>query len=540
MKSIFLKLYQQLLLSLILVSLITYFGIMLINHWRLSHHIEEISKGSIILIAQALSRHEGNDQRAWLDAATRITNLDLKIDTNSVKDDYFYTKSPLFEKHINLSHRIGDSDHFVSAKIYDMNEGLARTTALLILNDLGLTKKETRTKKLQNLQKYFSYPIKKVEKKSLNLSAAQLRRLERGDIFVKLDNSNAQQRYIKVLAPYGRTNELLSIGPIPLFNWYPQSFIISAILIMLIIIIIIGIYLVRPLETRLEALLENVDKIGLNEHRKLITITGNDGLNALANKINNMSFRIDTLMKNQLELTHAVSHELKTPIARLRFRLALLETAGSDEDRKNRILGMTRDISALNGLVDEILKLAKLQVDQNPITIKPVSINKLFEELSKDIELLNNTKEISFKSSISKIHADSAYLKHAILNLLTNAIRHASKSISVSAIQENDFFHFIIEDDGPGIEEKDRDHIFEPFSRLENSRNKKFGGYGLGLSITQKLVRWHQGKVLISDSDLGGARFTITVPTNLMANTQKERDNSLTPVIPSDSTVGIQ
>lgn len=523
MKNIFLKLYQQLLVSLILATLLTYLCITLINQWRLSTHVENVTRGTISLIAKGLDRHEGDQQNEWLQAISRILDLKLLINTNTHETRLFYINSSIFKPTITLTHRIGNSEQFVSAEIIEVNEEIAYATALLILNELGMSEKENRDAQLNVLKQNFSFPVNKKLKNALDLSAPQMRRLQRGDVLIKLDDKYQHQRYIHVFAPYGKTEFVLEIGPIPLFNKYSPGVFLTSLLLLLAFIIMIGIMIVRPLEKRFATLINSVEKVGVHKIPFIIRLSGNDDLNTLAERINEMSERISTLINYQSEFTHAISHDLKTPVSRLRFRLSLLESAKNNTERLSKIEGMHRDIDELTLLIGEILNLAKLQSNENILEIKELKVDTLFTELKNDIELINQGKHILFLNHIEQFYADKNYIKRAISNILTNSIRYANNRITLTIGTHEGKTSIIIEDDGLGIDPKDRVKIFEPFSTLDQSRNKQLGGFGLGLAITKKIVEWHAGNIWVEDStNLGGAKFVILIPNDTLVFSSDE------------------
>ena len=105
-------------------------------------------------------------------------------------------------------------------------------------------------------------------------------------------------------------------------------------------------------------------------------------------------------------------------------------------------------------------------------------------------------------------------MARALGNVLQNARRYAKQRVEVDAAINADTCRIVIDDDGPGIPEADRARIFEPFTRLDTSRNRDSGGYGLGLAIAQRIAQWHGGNIGVEDSPLGGARFVISWPVH--------------------------
>jgi two-component system sensor kinase ParS len=107
---------------------------------------------------------------------------------------------------------------------------------------------------------------------------------------------------------------------------------------------------------------------------------------------------------------------------------------------------------------------------------------------------------------------DPLLMARALGNLLQNAARYAHSQVNVIFALENGYFQLIVDDDGPGIPEAERDTIFDAFKRLDSSRDRGSGGYGLGLTIAYRISEWHDGEICVSDSPMGGARFEIRWP----------------------------
>ena len=110
------------------------------------------------------------------------------------------------------------------------------------------------------------------------------------------------------------------------------------------------------------------------------------------------------------------------------------------------------------------------------------------------------------------VKVDGHLFQRVLQNLLQNALHHAAHKIAVHYEAREDCFCLMIDDDGPGIPEQEREAIFAPFARLDSSRNRESGGFGLGLAIVFQIALWHDGGVTVSDSPLGGARFSFTWP----------------------------
>lgn len=222
-----------------------------------------------------------------------------------------------------------------------------------------------------------------------------------------------------------------------------------------------------------------------------------------------MQERIQYLLAAQQELTSSVSHEFRTPLARLKFAVAMLEEQIENEKSFDYIDNMQADIAELEALVSEMLEYARLDSHQPSLTRRPCDLTALINsvvnklEFATDIDVqLNAPAELYYE-------CDEHFMARCIQNLLGNAQKYAAHKIQVSLQEFPDYIQLNVEDDGPGIAPSEWQSVFKPFTRLDKSRDKKTGGFGLGLAIVAKIVSWHQGQSELGNSELGGAKFII-------------------------------
>jgi two-component system OmpR family sensor kinase len=255
------------------------------------------------------------------------------------------------------------------------------------------------------------------------------------------------------------------------------------------------------------------DEVGEGNLRARAVVAPSASIYPLAERMNHMAGRIDGLLEAQKSLLHAVSHELRTPIARLEFALELLRDAAQDPALGKRITAMEGDVRELNSLVNELLAMAKLE-RQPGLQAVAFDADAMLRHCLGEIETPEGGPQLSLQlpASLGNARGDERLLGRAIGNLLRNALKYAERQIVLSGSRLPDGrLEFIVEDDGPGIPAEERARIFEPFYRLDRSRDRASGGFGLGLSIAQQAVKLHGGTIEIDQSDLGGARFRIQI-----------------------------
>lgn len=241
-------------------------------------------------------------------------------------------------------------------------------------------------------------------------------------------------------------------------------------------------------------------------------------LKELAYSFDSMSSHIQRLLKVQREMINAISHELRTPIARLRFGLEVMKDEVDDSVAKT-IEALEGDVEELNTLVDEVLTYGKLEAGSLALNFKEISISQLVSDILQHNHLL--LQHLCVEVNIDEtdlVVADEHHLSRALQNLILNASKYAAGKIVITFSHDEERWQLDIEDDGPGIAFEDRDKVFIPFQRLDNSRTRASGGYGLGLAIVQRIAFWHGGAVLIDASESGGAKFSLIWSRNQHQN----------------------
>lgn len=238
----------------------------------------------------------------------------------------------------------------------------------------------------------------------------------------------------------------------------------------------------------------------------------------LAASFNGMAEHIQRLVQVQREMIHAVSHELRTPVARIRFGVQMIEDCQDQASLQKQLDGIDGDIQELDELIDEILTYARLEQGGPVFSLQETSVTDIVRQVVAEQQLVrpelsiqDNIDEMSERWALSDV--EPRYLHRAIQNLVGNAGRYAAGKVVVSCHFDEDNCRIDVEDDGPGIPEEDWEKVFTAFARLDDSRTRTSGGYGLGLSIVRRILYWHGGQAFVGTSDtLGGARFSLVWP----------------------------
>jgi two-component system OmpR family sensor kinase len=237
----------------------------------------------------------------------------------------------------------------------------------------------------------------------------------------------------------------------------------------------------------------------------------------LATTFRRMAARIDGLIASHKDMSNAVSHEIKTPLARMQFEIELANQTDDQADVKSALRNIKKDINAINDLVTATLDYAILERAEmtlnigvhNFTTLVPAIVDAVRRDVPAEIRL-----SCDVQSDADKVSCDVHLIEAVLKNLLYNASRYARHSIGVTVRVRDGLNQLLVDDDGPGIPAADRKRAFESFVQLDRTRNKKTG-FGLGLAIVKRAVEWHGGAVSISESPWGGARFSATWPVNI-------------------------
>lgn len=259
-----------------------------------------------------------------------------------------------------------------------------------------------------------------------------------------------------------------------------------------------------------------------------------DEFQGLVHDFNHMAERLESLVAAQKLLLRDVSHELRSPLSRLSVALELARedhtsqtdgtpsSAGTTQPGLNEHLArIEREAEKLNQLIGQLLSLSSMEAYENTSTFKPVSLNRLCEQILPDAEY--EAQQHSCTVTLLQDHdciirGDSELLYRAIENVVRNAIRYTDPgtevTLRVSSTTVNKLRSAVIEvtDHGPGIPEAQLAHIFRPFYRLDHARSSSTGGFGVGLAITERAVRLHGGTIRATNRPSGGTAITFTFP----------------------------
>lgn len=275
--------------------------------------------------------------------------------------------------------------------------------------------------------------------------------------------------------------------------------------------------LVQALTVRLRNLETVAGRIARGELDARVRILKMDVLGRLGESFNSMADHIQRLVLVQKEMIHAVSHELRTPVARIRFGVQMIEDCTSREAMSKQLKGIDNDIQELDELIDEILTYARLEQGGPILDFQESDVVKIVSQVVSEQGSIKPNLNIAAEflgdsRSWRLSEIEPRYIHRAIQNLVGNATRYCKSTVTVKCSFDNETCRVDVEDDGQGIPESDWEKVFTPFARLDDSRTRSSGGYGLGLSIVRRILFWHGGQAFLGRSQMGGARFTLIWP----------------------------
>lgn len=269
---------------------------------------------------------------------------------------------------------------------------------------------------------------------------------------------------------------------------------------------------VLPLIVRLLTLRKTAKFFGEGKLNQRLKISPLSYIRDIEIEFNHMAQRIENLIGDVKLLSNAVSHDLRTPLARIRFGIDTLQEEDDPDLRRRFEDKISNNVDEMTSLVETLLRYARL--DQSMLEIKKDEI--LLPQLTDNCIKTKKSDVVNFTfndlSNDVKLIGDRSYLSMLINNLLQNAVIYGNGQIQVTLNRTQNNAQIIIEDNGLGIAKEQRENILKPFVRGD-AKNSTIKGHGIGLAIVKRIVDWHQGSIEIDDAtELSGARFIVTLP----------------------------
>ncbi|MDY6450256.1 sensor histidine kinase BfmS [Acinetobacter faecalis] len=537
--SIFLRIYGGLVILVVLVALFGYLLVQIINYQRAQEYRESLTDGISYIITEGISRQPNAQQKLdWISDASDLLELPIYfVDANKVSLTRTEKKRIDEQKaavRYDASNAVtyvilgikDDPNHYIYIRVDNFNERQMKALPVFIMDYLVYYPGQEK-EYLQKLQSKFSYSVSIENIQNLPLDSEQIGRLRLDhSIVLYRDNATTRGTNVSIVSPMSNSySQVLVLGPIPLFNWMPVQ-LAAGITLLSLFVLSLGVYgLLVPMQRKVRQVNHALNGMKAGDMSIRLPVDGSDEMASLASSYNSMSDHIQRLIEAQRELMRAVSHELRTPVARIRFGMEMLAEDDDYDSRLQQVDMIDKDIEALNNLIDEIMTYAKLEQGTPSFDYEKVVLLEVLEQVAMETEALKTQKEIILDAppEYLEVDAEYRYLHRVVQNLVGNAIRYCDNKVMISGgVNDHGKAYICVEDDGAGIPEQDRERVFEAFARLDDSRTRASGGYGLGLSIVSRIAYWFGGEIRVDESPtLGGARFIMTWPAKRFKSEKK-------------------
>ncbi len=306
------------------------------------------------------------------------------------------------------------------------------------------------------------------------------------------------------LPPAGRRHD----GAPPPRPWFGGRTTYAWLMAVVALAVALGSYpIVRRLTKRLERVQQGVERWGQGDLTVRVPADGQDEAAQLARRFNQAAERVEALVGTHKSLLANASHELRSPLARIRVALELMGDQASPQLQQE----ISRNIGELDALIDEILLASRLDARADEVgASEPVDLVGLAAE-----EASRTGAELTVREGTgdATVHGVARLLRRLLRNLLENAARHGGSEVrlQIGRSPQAEGFEIRVSDSGPGVPESERERIFEPFYRLGGA-SERDGGVGLGLALVRQIAQRHGGTVSCEPAEGGGACFVVNLP----------------------------
>jgi len=299
---------------------------------------------------------------------------------------------------------------------------------------------------------------------------------------------------------------------VPKPAWREPALMAAIILGMLLASMAISYFIVKPVRS-LRKTTQSLGQHDLSARVEPSVADRKDAIGELGRDFNRMAERLDDSYKSQHQLLRDVSHELRSPLARIQVASLLAEQKTGESSELKRI---DQETLRLDGLIETILRLTRLN-DMPNLKLESLDIAPLIEEIVQNAHYEYQKTQKKIEVDLGKppiIRADFEHLSSALENILRNAMYYTNdpSAVTLTAQTRGEVLEIRIKDEGPGVPEEDLKRLFEPFFRSDSSRNEKTGSNGVGLAITSRIIELHQGKVWAINSPDGGLTVIVQLP----------------------------
>ncbi|WP_273900459.1 two-component system sensor histidine kinase RstB [Enterobacter hormaechei] len=382
-------------------------------------------------------------------------------------------------------------------------DDLMKSSLYLMRSELREIPPHDWARTLKELDLNLSFDLRIEPMKDFDLSPPAMQRLRDGDI-VALDE---KYTFIQRIP---RSHYVLAVGPVPYLYYLHQMRLLDlALLGFIAISLAFPVFIwMRPHWQDMLKLESAAQRFGEGHLTERIHFDSGSSFDRLGIAFNQMADNINALIASKKQLIDGIAHELRTPLVRLRYRLEMSENLTGAESQ-----ALNRDIGQLEALIEELLTYARLDRPQTELHLSTPDLPVWLQTHINDVQSVNPQRKLLTAITPGAYGAlDMRLVERVLDNLMNNAMRYSETTLRIGLDLQGSQAILCVEDDGPGIEPAEREKVFEPFVRLDPSRDRATGGCGLGLAIVRSIAQAMGGSVRCEASELGGARFVFSWP----------------------------
>lgn len=515
---LFLRLFLLILVSFLLF---TYLGLNPINWVRSQQsesYVTEQLKGVRHHLISTLQPLTPEQRQRWIHVNNRHFNYRLAL--GNAKDFYLtryrdrLNNNEAILKFSSLHMPFPEDEQILRMRIFESNaEGYSQSArgGVWLLQET-LATYDDMNEGLRSIQTFFVYPVNALKADQVDLSNDQWHQLREDDLIViRAKGGTTHMIYSQYETPkHGAW--IIRAGPID-ESAVRQDIILLGMLGTAFVLLVPVLLWLLWFWFDLRKFQHTSRHFGRGKLNTRLTLKKGSALYLPSQSFNKMADDLQKLIEGHKTLVNAVSHELKTPVARLQFALEILRDATNEEERNHSQAVLQRNIHELEENIQELLLYARYERSIILKLLDEEAIQQWLDEICLRFRSTHPKLTLRVNADLLPLRMDKRAMRHLLNNLLSNAAEHSRGQVLLKFTSVNNRFRISVEDDGDGVAKEWREKIFEPFSRPDVSRQRATGGRGLGLAIVWQITVQHGGDIVCGESGaLGGANFMITWP----------------------------
>lgn len=315
---------------------------------------------------------------------------------------------------------------------------------------------------------------------------------------------------VEIHHPVSNSSAVIVLGPAKMPTRPRMEALIRVVLLASLACLLF--FWLRPLSRDLDQLRKTAIEFGQESFDVVAPKARSTMTEPMVTAFNTMASRIKRLIDAHKELSTAVAHELRTPLARSKFALQMLACTDDKAKQEKYRTAISKDICELEQLISEMLIYASFDNDKPELTFSEESLVEIVNKQVSNYQQFEQKITVNNLIGNITVDVDRHFISRALNNYISNAIKYGNGEISITIMQEKEYCQIRVSDNGDGVCDDFKRTIFDAFSRGDTSRNRETGGFGLGLAIVCRIMEWHGGSASVIDCEQGGASFILSWP----------------------------